>query len=216
MEFIWHHQKQTRWNRDYGNIAHLLSLLARAMQIRRRHSMTNRLLISVAAAALIAGRVRQRAGNGTSREAPSAGSNVRRPRRRPIAARVGSPDASRQCPGCQGADRALKSPVRTKDATRRRQEPARAGRHEARRQGERSPRRNLKVKVESMSSRTMKRAPPARHEGRNREDRNWHEAEGRDGKRGLQGCCGQQVPDHHGTGRSGRKTFNRTAHKITT
>jgi hypothetical protein len=56
------------------NIARVASLLARAMQIpRERESMTNRYLISVAAAALIAGTGFANAQGTPSREAPSSG-----------------------------------------------------------------------------------------------------------------------------------------------
>jgi hypothetical protein len=57
-----------------GNIADLSSLSARAMALTRRYPMTNRFLMSVAAAALIAGTGFANAqGTGTSREAPAAG-----------------------------------------------------------------------------------------------------------------------------------------------
>jgi cytoskeletal protein RodZ len=56
------------------NIGTTVSLLARAMQSQERKSMNNRYLISVAAAALIAGTGFANAqGTGTSREAPSSG-----------------------------------------------------------------------------------------------------------------------------------------------
>jgi hypothetical protein len=55
------------------NIAHALPLSARAMQICEENSMTNRLMISVAALALVAGTGFANAqGTGMSREAPSA------------------------------------------------------------------------------------------------------------------------------------------------
>jgi hypothetical protein len=55
------------------NIARVASLLARAMQIPRRQPMTSRYLMSVAAAALIAGTGFANAqGTGMSREAPGA------------------------------------------------------------------------------------------------------------------------------------------------
>src|SRR5947209_7821859 len=58
-----------------GNLARIASLLARARQIlEERQPMTNRYLISVAAAALIIGTgVANAQGTGTSREAPSSG-----------------------------------------------------------------------------------------------------------------------------------------------
>jgi hypothetical protein len=59
-----------------GNIADLSSLSARAMALTRRYPMTNRFLMSVAAAALIAGTGFANAqGTGTSRE-PSAGATT--------------------------------------------------------------------------------------------------------------------------------------------
>src|SRR5947209_19259564 len=68
------HKTKVRGTQIRGNRFPLLSLLARAMLFTRRIPMNNRFLISVAAAALIAGTGFANAqGSGQSREAPSAG-----------------------------------------------------------------------------------------------------------------------------------------------
>jgi len=66
--FIWHSQKQTDGTAIMGNIAHLLSLLARAMQTREEQFMTNRFMISCRGGADRRTGFANAQGTGTSRE----------------------------------------------------------------------------------------------------------------------------------------------------
>jgi hypothetical protein len=84
------------------NLVHLLSLSARAMETREEISMTNRFLMSVAAAALIAGTGFAYAqGTGTSREAPGSSAQQSAPSSSPSSATPMNRDSDKGAPGAK-------------------------------------------------------------------------------------------------------------------
>jgi len=103
----------------------------------RRYSMTNRFMISVAAAALIAGTGFANAqGTGMNREAPSAGSTTQQSapaseRGLPSATPMNRDSAS----DSRGSDQGVKSTQSEEKAEAGQQEPARPRRHQGRPEG---------------------------------------------------------------------------------
>jgi hypothetical protein len=154
--------------------------------------MTNRFMISVAAAALIAGTGFANAqGTGTSREAPSAGSTVQQSapsadRGAPSAApmnRESAPDAKGADKGADKGMKATQSDEKTQPGAaknQRAQDDMKPGM-----KGEKSAQdNNMKgEKSKSMSSETNEKGAAGKDmKAEGREDRNGMKAEGRDGK----------------------------------
>src|SRR5450631_1340610 len=187
--------KQTRWNRRYQGTSRISARCRRGQCKPReeRRSMTNRFMMSVAVAALIAGTGFANAqGAGTSREAPSAGSTAQQ-----------SAPSERAAPSAAPAARDAAEPTKPSSgmkATQSEQPPAGAKNQRAQDdmkaapKGEKSAQDNdmkgEKSKSKSSENDNAKGAKDLKAEGR--EDRTGTKAEGREGRDGNMKAEGRE------------------------
>src|SRR6266852_3719697 len=188
--------------------------------------MTNRFMISVAAAALIAGTGFANAqGTGTSREAPSAGSTVQQTAPSPDrGAQSAAPMHRDSAPDAKAADKGADKGMKATQSDEKMQ-PGAAKNQRAQddlkpaAKGERSAQDgNLKgEKSKSMSSETHEKGAAGKDmKAEGREDRNGMKAEGRDGKNADSKGAADSKTQTTGQAGAGAKLSTEQRTKITT